>query len=293
MGLFVVIVLYQRSIAASVTCQSLSKQRGIKSRDRFLLYDNSPCTNLGPIPRGWEVIVDSSNGGLFAAYSCAVSRAKAAACPWLLLLDQDTELPPDFLLTVHKNLALSQGKTDVVAIVPIVMAGSRQVSPMLPRLGKEYPFLLRDVVEPRWLMAINSGTCLRVDFIESIGGFSKAFWLDYLDHWLFKMIHSMRKGVYVSSAVLQHELSVANMDKGLSVQRYKNVLSAERQFTNTYLPLLWRLALVPRLLARAFKHLVITQDKRLGFLMVVGAAEQTAALVRNCWATHPRQEHRE
>ena len=283
-GLCIVVVLYQRAIRESATCLSLSNQRFKNSRDIFLVYDNSPCSNLGPVPTGWEVVVDSSNGGLLAAYNCAISRAKSAGCPWVLLLDQDTELPSDFFLAVHKELAASHDKTDVVAIVPIVKAGNRQLSPMLPRLGRESPFVHRDVVETRWLMAINSGTCLRVDFIESIGGFSKAFWLDYLDHWMFKMIHNRRKSIYVSNVELQHDLSVANMNTGLTVQRYKNVLVAERQFTNNYLPTLWRFALVPRLLARAMKHLIITRDKRLGFLMLAGSAAQMLALVRNCWA---------
>jgi glycosyltransferase involved in cell wall biosynthesis len=281
--LCVIVVLYQSSVSASATCLSLSNQRFIESRDTFLVYDNSPYSDLGPIPTGWEVIMDSNNGGLSAAYQCGVTRAKAAACPWVLLLDQDTELPPDFLATLHENLVQLQGKTEVVAIVPIVKAGRRQLSPMLPRIGRENPFEFQDVVVTKWLMAINSGTCLRVDFIESIGGFSKAFWLDYLDHWLFKMINNEHKSIYVSSTVLQHELSVADMNRGLSVERYKNVLRAERQFTNGYLPQIWRLALIPRLLARALKHLVVTHDKRLGFLMAASAATQMGSLIRVCW----------
>ena len=280
-SLCIVVVLYQRAIRDSATCLSLANQKFKDRGDLFLVYDNSPCSNLGSVPTGWEVVIDSSNGGLFAAYSYSISRAKSAGCSWILLLDQDTELPSDFLLTVHESLALSHDKKDVVAIVPIVKAGNRQVSPMLPGLGKESPFALRDVVETKWLMAINSGTCLRVEFIESIGGFSELFWLDYLDHWLFKMIHNQRKSVYVGSVVVQHDLSVANMNKGLTVQRYKNVLRAERQFTNSYLPILWRFALVPRLLARAIKHFVITRDKRLGFLMLVGAAAQMVEMARN------------
>jgi GT2 family glycosyltransferase len=289
-SLCVIVVLYQRALSASPTYTSLSGQEFLGSRDLFVVYDNSPHSNLGPIPAGWEVVTDSTNGGLLAAYRHAISRAKAADCPWILLLDQDTELPSDFLLVAHKNLALLQDHAEVVAIVPIVKAGDEQVSPMLPRLGRESPLLLREVVETRWLMAINSGTCVRVDFIESIGGFSEIFWLDYLDHWLFKMIHNRGKSVYVSNMVLQHELSVANMNRGLSVQRYKNVLWAERQFTNDYLPPLWRVALVPRLLMRALKHFVLTRDKRLGFLMVAGAAMQMAALLRNCWSGTPAPE---
>jgi GT2 family glycosyltransferase len=281
----VVVVLYQRAVSESATCASLSAQRFSESGDLFLIYDNSPQSGLGPFPIGWEVVCDSTNGGLFAAYSYAISRAKAAGCPWLLLLDQDTELPSDFLVTIHKSLKLWQAKPDVVAVVPIVKSGDRQLSPILPRLWRDNAFILRDVIETSWLMAINSGTCLRVDFLESIGGFSKEFWLDYLDHWLFKMIHNLGKSVYVSNISLQHDLSVANMNKGMTLQRYRNVLGAERKFTNTYLPPLWRFALVPRLVARALKNLLVTRDKRLGLLMIAGAAKQMAFLLRNCWRT--------
>jgi GT2 family glycosyltransferase len=283
-GLCIVVVLYQCAIGDSPTCLSLSKQTSEDPHDLFLVYDNSPRSNLGSVPAGWEVVIDSNNGGLLAAYGCALSRAKAAGCPWILLLDQDTELPHDFLTSVHASLALLNEKTEVAAIVPIVKEGNRQLSPMLPRLGRERPFCLRGVIETGWLMAINSGACVRVDFIESIGGFSRAFWLDYLDHWLFKTLHDQGKSVFVSDVVLQHELSVANMNRGLTVQRYKNVLGAERQFTNGHLPVLWRLVLVPRLLARALKHLAVTRDKRLAFLMIAAAAIQVAALIRIGWA---------
>jgi len=264
----------------SLTCRSLLQQTFIEPKDTFIIYDNSPSSNLGSTPKGWEIVVDPSNGGLFTAYSYAVSKARSKGCPWVLLLDQDTDLPSNFLVTVHEDLALMQAETDVVAIVPMVKAGNRQVSPMLPRLGREIPFNRRSVVEASWLWAINSGTCLRVDFIDSIGGFSNAFWLDFLDHWLFKMIHNSHKRVYVSKLVLQHELSVSNMDSGLTVKRYKNVLRAEREFTNHYLPTLWRYALVPRLLARALKHLIMTRNKRLGLLMAAGAAAQVHSLAK-------------
>jgi GT2 family glycosyltransferase len=279
----VIVVLYQRSLAASPTCVSLLNQEFLGRRDLILVYDNSSCSSPGPIPEGWELVNNASNGGLSAAYSYAIARAKEVGCPWILLLDQDTELPADFLLATHRNVAYVDSRKDVVAVIPIIKAGEIQLSPMLPRIGRENPFTGRDVVETQWLMAINSGTCIRVEFIESIGGFSPLFWLDYLDHWLFKMIHNQQRSVYVGSLVLQHDLSVANMNEGMTVQRYRNVLRAERQFTNAYLPPLWRLALIPRLVLRAMKHLVRTREKRIALLMAAGATEQTVLLAREYW----------
>jgi GT2 family glycosyltransferase len=282
-SLYVVVVLYERGLSTSATCRSLLNQIAPPAQDEIVLYDNSPRSDLESVPDRWQVVIDPTNGGLSKAYNYALSQAKSNGCRWLLLLDQDTNLPANFLASIHESIALTRLNSDIVAIVPVVQVGSRQVSPVLPRLGREIPFRMRGVVENKWLTAINSGACLRVEFIESIGGFCNNFWLDYLDHWLFKVINNNGKSVFVSHMVLQHDLSVANMNSGgLSVQRYKNVLAAERRFTNNFLPPLWRFILVPRLLARAVKHLVLTHNKRLGCLMVGAAATQLLALIRIC-----------
>jgi GT2 family glycosyltransferase len=280
-NLYIIVVLYQRSISASATCQALLRQVALSSQDIILVYDNSPISNLGPIPDSWNVVIDADNGGLAKAYNYAISEAKSANCRWVLLLDQDSELPGDFLSSTHESLSVTDFNHDIVAVVPIVKCGNRQISPMIPLLGREIPFKMQNVVESKWLTAINSGTCLRVDFIEGVGGFCKDFWLDYLDYWLFKIINNNGKSVYVTHDVLQHDLSVANMNNGISEERYNNVLTAERQFTNKFLPPLSRLVLVPRLVVRGLKHLILTKDKRLSYLMVRSAASQSLTLLRS------------
>jgi GT2 family glycosyltransferase len=202
-SLYIIVVLYERTLSASATCRSLLNQISLTRQDTIVVYDNSPISDLGSVPNSWEVITDSGNGGLAKAYNYAISQAKAKNFRWVLLLDQDTDLPSDFLVTTHEVLAATDPNTDIVAVVPIVRCGNRQVSPMIPLLGREIPFQMQNVVEPKWLTAINSGTCLRVAFIEGIGGFCEHFWLDYLDHWLFKIINNQGKSVYISDAVLK------------------------------------------------------------------------------------------
>jgi GT2 family glycosyltransferase len=286
-SLYIIVVLYERSLSASATCRSLLNQISPTPQDIIVLYDNSPISDLGPIPNSWEVVTDHDNGGLANAYNYAITQAKSKSYRWVLLLDQDTDLPSDFLVATHEILALTDPNNDIVAVVPIVKCDNRQVSPMVPLLGREIPFKKHSVVEQKWLTAINSGTCLRVSFIEGIGGFCKTFWLDYLDHWLFKVINNNGKHVYVSHMQLQHDLSVANMNSGLTAQRYKNVLAAERCFTNHFLPLPWRLVLVPRLLARGLKHLILTHDKQLGRLMFGAAVTQFYYVTRSLLPKSP------
>jgi glycosyltransferase involved in cell wall biosynthesis len=289
-ALYIVVVLYNRSIDDSPTCADLLKQDCPGQRNIFLVYDNSACSKIGSVPEGWNVHLDPSNGGLSRAYNFAVAQAKALSCKWILLLDQDSNLPRNFLAGIHDSLLGMQAHPEVVAIIPIVKAGDRQVSPMYPRPGRESSFNRRNVVTSEWLTAINSGTCVRNDFIDEIGGFCDDFWLDYLDYWLFKMINNARKSVYVGDIVLEHDLSVANMN-GVSVARYKSVLAAELRFTNGYLPLFWRMIIVPRLLARAIKHLLLTRDKRIAASMAMAAVAQVGYLCRFRRSSHEKHSN--
>ena len=277
MNLYVVVVLYNCGIDESPTCATLLIQRASHGRTTVLVYDNSAVSKISSVPEGWQVVLDASNGGLSAAYNRAVDKAKAMQCEWILLLDQDTVLPDDFLEGIHQRLPKMRTWPSVVAIVPIVKAGNFQVSPMYPKLGREKAFRGRNVVVSEWLVAINSGACIRVDFVDEIGGFSKDFHLDYLDFWLFKMISNRHRSVYVGDVELQHELSVANMND-VSISRYRRVLAAELRYTNGYLPLLWRIIIVPRLVARAAKHFLYTRDKRIGLSMLIAAMSQVGFL---------------
>ena len=81
----------------------------------------------------------------------------------------------------------------------------------------------------REIMALNSGTLLRISAIREVGGFNPTFWLDYLDHWLFNRLYRSDFMVYVLDAVLSHELSVKSFGN-MPVARYKNILVAEGEF---------------------------------------------------------------
>src|SRR5690606_32244422 len=55
------------------------------------------------------------------------------------------------------------------------------------------------------------------------------FSLDYLDHWIFREIQRNNEKILVSSAKIEHSLSVRSM-KSISVGRYSAVLAAELAF---------------------------------------------------------------
>jgi GT2 family glycosyltransferase len=246
----------------------------------FLIYDNSPLGNSADLPPGWIYVSDPTNKGLPAAYNYALSLAKHAEAEWLLLLDQDSCLPKNFMENLQSEIASCHHLTEIAAIIPLVFSNKRQVSPFLPKLGFDCPYTHSRSITSRWIAAINSATSIRMSFLESIGGFSTDFWLDYLDHWLFRKIYDNGRSVFVGAMEVEHSLSVANFNRGLELSRYKNVLAAEIAFTNHCLPAYWGPILVMRLIARAVKHIIFTRDKRMALLMLSAALKQVGLVFK-------------
>lgn len=262
--LSIVIVLYRCSVSASSTCRSLAAQgRKMPARISCLIYDNSPAPSSESIPEGWSYVSDVMNGGLARAYNYASSLARQQDCSWLLLLDQDSVLPLDFLDGLLASIALVQHSLEIAAIVPRVFCGKRLISPVRPHLGRETPFNESGVISSGWISAINSATAIRLSFLENIGGFSNEFWLDYLDYWFFRILYESGKRVLVSDACVQHALSVVGLGRELDNDRFRNILAAEMSFTNRYLGPMWRVALAIRLFLRGTKHWIRGADRKL------------------------------
>jgi len=203
---------------------------------RILLFDNTPGGgHPGALPNGVQYESAGFNAGLAAAYNRALDLAQESQCDWLLLLDQDTILPKDFLELLSAQIKQYESHADVVALVPVVRSRGIAVSPK--KVGF---FGLKALPEaslgPQFaeVTAINSGTALRCDFIRSIGGFNRAYWLDYLDHWLFRQVYAAGKKVAVWDCTLEHHLSVQNYRENITMTRYRSILAGESGFMTTH-----------------------------------------------------------
>ena len=268
-----VIVLYKvqaREATAFVTLDAaiggLSKGR---RRIHVLLYDNAPDGgNPGALPEGVQYEAAGRNAGLSAAYNRALEVAQLHSCPWLLLLDQDTVVPENFLESLLEQLQEFDGNTEIVAVVPIVRSGGVPVSPK--KVGffgfRAFSKTTRGVQSTE-ITSINSGTAIRCDFVRSIGGFSRAYWLDYLDHWLFRQIYAAGKKVAVSDCMLEHNLSVQDYRRNIDLTRYRSILAGESAFMTTHKSKLQIPFYLLRLLSRSAK-LAIQRQPDLALLTV-------------------------
>jgi GT2 family glycosyltransferase len=234
-----ILVLYNTRLCHSETYQTFvaSSRHSLADPAMIAIYDNSPIPQVNPGEEAHLLAYkhDPANSGLAAAYNWALDAAKARGISWLLLLDQDSTLPSQFLESYLLQISLHHRDDDVVAIVPVIRSGGLVVSPMRVGFGRLKPLPDFSVgIQSAEITAINSGTAIRCDFVRSIGGFNGAYWLDYLDHWLFHRIYVAGRRVSVSQCLIEHKLSVQDYRHSVSTARYRSILSGEAGFITTH-----------------------------------------------------------
>jgi hypothetical protein len=275
-----VIVLYKLlpSESATVTTlqASMANLRSGQGAIRVLLYDNTPGKrDPGPLPDRVEYESAGHNAGLAVAYNRALNVAQSHGCSWLLLLDQDTALLCDFLGSLLKQVGEYEGDSSVAALVPMVRSGDVVISPK--RVGFFGLEALPDSchgIQDMEVMSINSGSVIRCDFVRSVGGFNRSFWLDYLDHWLFRQIYATGRKVAIWNCTIEHSLSVQDYRRNIRIERYRSILAGESTFITTYKPKVQIPFYLLRLLVRSARLMFQGQPSlsRLTFATIVKIA---------------------
>ena len=228
----VVIVLYQQRFSQSPSFDLLMK--AVKEKKiQLVVYDNSPVKQLEPLleqDKDISYYHDPSNPGLVTAYNYALNHAQQNI-RYFVTLDHDSQLTAtyfDTLLTIDWT-------DELVAAVPLVYAGSNQISPVFADryINRQVEKVDRSQLSQRRIMAINSGAVFSIKFLKEIGGFNLDFPLDFLDHWLFWTIYQFKKTVFILPEKMEHDLSVLDYQK-VSVTRYQSILKAEKTFYQNY-----------------------------------------------------------
>jgi len=233
-----VIVLYRMAAEDSPAyCSLIEAQRNLGAtgeRVQIVLWDNSPSAqeprHLSPKIR---YLHDPRNLGLANAYNRALEIASSEDFDWLITLDQDTEVPRDYLTLLAAAARLCVDRSDIGAIVPQLAAGHRQLSPyyfawrFLPRWYRSgYQGVPKDPV-----FAFNSGAMIRVAALQQIRGYDPRFPLEYSDTAMFHKLHQHGKRIYIAGNIQpKHEFSLIEMDRLLSGQRYRRTMLAESAF---------------------------------------------------------------
>ena len=264
-----VLVLYQTSAEESTCFRSLRHvlQAVPFSGFRLVLCDNSKiCTTIPAFPAPLLCKHDPANGGVAAAYNAGLIEARLNGSEWLLLLDQDTAVTGEYITELQHVLSDLPG--EVAAVVPRLVQNGHMHSPHLQPLlwHRSMPECASGVLTER-VWAFNSGAVLRV---QAITRFPQHYWLDFLDHAIFHELQSSGGKVYLMHARLEHNLSTQSLGGKASLQRYVNVVQAERDFYAEFGSFPERMCYRLRRLKQALGQLVVVREK--GFALLSAKA---------------------
>jgi GT2 family glycosyltransferase len=268
MEMLIVAVRYRIFLEDSQTFASLSKafrsHPDLLAWTGVLIWDNGPSALPEvQLPFPFEYRYTGRNLGVSAAYNCALAFAEEKGCPWLLLLDQDTTLPEDFLSHMLEYARFHQANSRIAAVAPFLICDSQPVSPAIIRVDHAQPLPLSFSGEhERPAYAANSGTLVRVSALRAVGGYDEDFWLDFSDITLFHRLYLHGMRLYVAGDLhLHHSLSTNNYDGAMSPERYRNAIAAEGAYWDLYRCRRDNFALTARLLLRAFKQWMVYRNK--------------------------------
>jgi glycosyltransferase involved in cell wall biosynthesis len=264
-----VIGLYQMAVANSASSRTLQVafeqlQRELGSLST-LIYDNTPgAQDVPTLPVDVRYHAAGQNNGLAAAFNFALEAAQAAKCDWLITLDQDTELPPDFLTRIATIAHGLRDEPAIAAIVPQIVGDGRVLSPNWFWAGAVPRWFPQGYVgvPPHRTFAFNSASVLRVSALLQIQGYSPWFWLDNSDSYLYHRLHLYGKRVFVAGDLkVSHHFSMLDKKNRMSIARYRNALIAESAFWDTSMNCFAGLERTVRLVGRWAKH-VLQRDPR-------------------------------
>jgi GT2 family glycosyltransferase len=253
-----VVVIYRMPFAQSKTLAGLARafaeDPSLAQHLDVLVWENSPeAQEERELPFAFTYQHSPANEGVSGAYNAAARMAAERGCGWLQLLDDDTSVTGEFLRGMLRHAAEAAGDERVAAVVPFLYAGSFCMSPRLWRFARHVPLARPDAAytETRSIFAANSGTLMRVRALETIGGYSPRFWLDYSDIDVFHRLYEHGFSVRIAADLrLEHEMAMLDYDRRMTPARFATFLAAESDFMDLYRGLAERGMHLLRLAAR-------------------------------------------
>lgn len=201
------IVLYKMKLCESKSFLAIYNQAmSYKKKITFYIHDNSPIKNDVDFKDYQNLcyVHCPENKGLGYAYNKAALHAKKHHISWLLFLDQDTNLPSNFLQKYIEAISLHP---DISLFSPLVRITDKEILSPMRRWKKQHKPLDPDTIYPvNNYMLINSGLCVHIDAFYLANGYKESIWLDFADtQFVRKLFHNRVNSFYlISSECIQN-----------------------------------------------------------------------------------------
>ena len=255
--LFIVIVLFQQSLAECASYKSLIKARGhVGEFPALMIYDNSPeALNWKSRPSEVIYVHNLSNPGVSKAYNEAHKVASQLNKKWLLLVDQDTEFPKT-IFSDYSNAIQKYPQINV--FTPSLFDSRGLISPFQLQWGKgsRITSLNSTIYSFTHFKIINSGMLISTDAFKKAGGYNERFPLDYSDMAFLDRVSNHEPDFVLIASRCPHHFSATKKISDLlaDLDRFKSFCEATRLYKKTSIQtviLTW--IILPRALKLSFQ----------------------------------------
>lgn len=273
------VVIYRILPMDSTTLRTLlSSMRGVdRLQVKILVLDNSPVPagNFGT-QQEFEYVAFGENAGLARAYRHAGAVAKALTADFVVTLDQDSNVSPEYLSQLRDHARRYAGQE--VAFCPTILSSGRVVSPYVySRTGRARFGEGKGV-----LHAINSFSAYATSLLAEKNIIDDYYWLDALDFVIYENLCRQNIPVIQMDVEVAHSLSV--VDGGMNAQRLANMAHYEAAFLFQYCSATRIFNGFPRLVARVIRlgrrgpglHGIVQALTAAGTGLLAGVRKRTA-----------------
>jgi len=234
MKILICIVFYNQKITESSAFRNLSAQN-TNIPPYFYLFDNSLNKNTVQPIASHIYIHCPENKGLSVAFNQAAKYALENGFEWLLLSDQDTCFPNDFLQKMQHAVT---EYSSISLFAPIIkLSDNTLFSPCKFRNMVSKP--LRNMtcgIESLYnTMPINSGLLIKTSLFFEAGGYNENLRVDFCDYAFLNKVKKVDdKYVVVDSIVIQ-SFSNEEVDKEKLLLRFRIYITDAKNYScDTY-----------------------------------------------------------
>jgi GT2 family glycosyltransferase len=200
----IVLVLYKEKLSSAAAFKKLSETNSNLS---WFIYDNSPVIDIDAANYSSVTYVsDITNPGVSTAYNKAAAFAKKNGKRWLLLFDQDTEIPGDFVYLLQEHI-YRQPISDLYAM-RLINKG-QLVSPCGYKYKRGYALPPLKIGEHslKNITFLNSGLLVSVELFLKVGGYDVNVPLYFSDFIFINRLRNVTKTFTLLPIDLIHNLS--------------------------------------------------------------------------------------
>jgi GT2 family glycosyltransferase len=238
-----VIVLYEKALAQVSSVEKIIEfYRERNLEPAILVYDNSKLSQ--PAGSVIKYVHDAKNSGVSRAYNTAADLAIEHKKKWMCLLDQDTEVDQDLLLSYNNSFCQFP---DEHIFLPKIISSGKIISPYKTFLGKGYSSrsISTGQQNTKKFSIINSCLFIDVKTFKKVGGYDEHYPLDLSDYVFWKRVSKIETTFVLTDSTCEqhHSAHVTQVEQAMS--RFKVFLQANKQYRRdahgmTLLPVFFR-----------------------------------------------------